>query len=226
VDTLPLAPVEAYKPESSKESLLDYAEPVPPATTSVVVAEPATETRTGRQKAVPKTEEKPPDAQDDTQPRFFAEEGRNIVLEPVSASVYNLTYACLLIPRFTQHHLTGDLAERLSEWMPEICIAFGWRLEFISVRPDYLHWLANVPPAASPSYMMRVIRQGISEKVFEEFPRFKKENPSGDFWAPGYLIMGDTQPAPARVIKDFIQQTRQRQGISNSLKPFTREFPG
>lgn len=226
VDTLPLAPVEAYKPESSKESLLDYAEPVPPATTSEVVAEPATETRTGRQKAVPKTEENPPDAQDDTQPRFFAEEGRNIVLEPVSASVYNLTYACLLIPRFTQHHLTGDLAERLSEWMPEICIAFGWRLEFISVRPDYLHWLANVPPAASPSYMMRVIRQGISEKVFEEFPRFKKENPSGDFWAPGYLIMGDTQPAPARVIKDFIQQTRQRQGISNSLKPFTREFPG
>jgi REP element-mobilizing transposase RayT/DNA-binding response OmpR family regulator len=226
VDTLPLAPVEAYKPESSKESLLDYAEPVPPATTSEVVAEPATKTRTGRQNAVPKTEEKTPDAQDDTQPRLPTEEGRNIVLEPVSASVYNLTYACLLIPRFTQHHLTGDLAERLSEWMPEICIAFGWRLEFISVRPDYLHWLANVPPAASPGYMMRVIRQRISEKIFEEFPRFKKENPSGDFWAPGYLIMGNTQPAPAQVIKDFIQQTRQRQGISNSLKPFSSEFPG
>ena len=235
---LPPPPLEAYKPESGKESQLDYAGPAP-ATTSEVVAEPATKmvaapqspveaatkTRTGRQKAVPKTEEKPPDAQDDTQPRLPAEEGRNIVLEPVSASVYNLTYACLLIPRFAQHHLTGDLAERLSEWMPEICIAFGWRLEFISVRPDYLHWLANVPPAASPSYMMRVVRQRISEKIFEEFPRFKKENPSGDFWAPGYLIMGGTQPAPAQMIKDFVQQTRQRQGISKSLEPFYREFP-
>lgn len=218
VDTLPLAPVEAYKSESGKESLLAYAEPVPPVTTSEVVAEPATITSTGRQKAIPNTEENPPDAQDDTQPRFPTEEGRNIVLEPVSASVYNLTYACLLVPRFAQHHLTGDLAERLSEWMPEICIAFGWRLEFISVRPDYLHWLANVPPAASPSYLMRVIRQRISEKIFEEFPRFKKENPSGDFWAPGYLIMGGTQPASAQVIKDFIQQTRLRQGITMPIK--------
>jgi len=210
----PPPPPEAYKPESGKESQLDYAEPAP-ATVSEVIAEPATKTRTGKQKAVPKTEEPLPDVQEDTQPGLPAEEGRNIVLEPVSASVYNLTYACLLIPRFAQHHLTGDLAERLSEWMQEICIAFGWRLEFIAVRPDYLHWLSNVPPAASPSYMMRIIRQRISEKIFEEFPRFKKENPSGDFWAPGHLIMGGTQPAPVQVIKDFIRQTRRRQGISN-----------
>ena len=64
----------------------------------------------------------------------------------------------------------------------------------------------------------RVIRQRISEKIFEEFPRFKKENPSGDFWAPGYLIMGGTQPASAQVIKDFIQQTRLRQGITMPIK--------
>jgi REP element-mobilizing transposase RayT/DNA-binding NarL/FixJ family response regulator len=225
-DAPPLAQVEAYKPESGKESQLNYAEPVPPATTSEVVAEPATKTRTGSQKAVPQAEENAPDVQVEPQPRFPAEEGRNIVLEPVSASVYNLTYACLLIPRFVHHYLTGDLAERLSEWMPEICIAFGWRLEFISVRPDYLHWLANVPPAASPSYMMRVIRQRISEKIFEEFPRFKKENPSGDFWAPGHMIMGGTQPAPAQVIKDFIQQTRRRQGITMPIKSSNREFHG
>lgn len=73
---------------------------------------------------------------------------------------------------------------------------------------------------------MRIICQRTSEKIFEEFPRFKKENPSGDFWAPGYLIMGGTQPAPAQMIKDFIQQTRQRQGISKSLTPFYREFHG
>jgi hypothetical protein len=66
---------------------------------------------------------------------------------------------------------------------------------------------------------MRITRQRISEKIFEEFPRFKKENPSGDFWAPGYLIMGGLQPVPAQVIKDFIQQTRRRQGISPQSEP-------
>jgi hypothetical protein len=61
---------------------------------------------------------------------------------------------------------------------------------------------------------MRMVRQHTSEKIFEDFPRFKNDNPSGDFWAPGYLIMGGSQPAPAQMIKDFIIQTRQRQGIS------------
>jgi REP element-mobilizing transposase RayT/DNA-binding NarL/FixJ family response regulator len=142
------------------------------------------------------------------------EQARKIVLEPVSPSVYNLDYACLLVPRFTHHHLIGDLSDELSEWVPNICIAFGWRLEYISVRPEHLLWIVNVPPATSPGYLMRMLRQHTSERVFSEFPRYKKENPSGDFWAPGYLILGGSQPPPAQLIKDFIAQTRQRQGIS------------
>lgn len=143
-----------------------------------------------------------------------AEMARKIVLEPISPAVYSLNYACLLIPRLPQHHLTGDLSDRVSDWVPHICIVFGWRLEYISVRPDYLLWIANVPPATSPGYLMRILRQHSSEMIFTDFPRLKKENPSGDFWAPGYLMMGGSQPPPAQLIKDFISQTRQRQGIT------------
>jgi REP element-mobilizing transposase RayT len=139
---------------------------------------------------------------------------RKIVLEPVSPSLYNLTYACLLVPRFPDHLLVGDLADRIAEWVPHICVAFGWRLEHISVHPDYLLWMVNIPPAASPAYLMRILRQHTSERIFAEFPRFGRENPSGDFWAPGYLIVGGTQSPPTRLIKEFIQQTRQRQGLS------------
>ncbi|MGZ6346576.1 MAG: IS200/IS605 family transposase, partial [Anaerolineales bacterium] len=141
------------------------------------------------------------------------EVARKIVLEPVTPAVYNLDYACLLLPRFPQHHMTGELLDRLGEWVPHICIAFAWRLEYISVRPEHLQWIVNVPPATSPAYLMRILRQHTSERIFSEFPYFKKENPSGDFWAPGYLIMGGSQPPPAQLIKDFINQTRQRQGI-------------
>ncbi len=135
------------------------------------------------------------------------------MLEPSSAGVYHLTYACLLVPRFTSHYLTGDVADRLSEWLPIICVAFGWRLEYLAVRPEYLQWIANVPPATSPGYLMRVMRQQISEKIFTAFPRLAKENPSGDFWAPGYLIMGSNQPHPPQLVKDYLKQIRQRQGL-------------
>ncbi len=155
---------------------------------------------------------------DETRPHSITEVAGRMMLEPVSPGLYNLTYACLLVPRFSSHYLTGDISDRVSEWLPQICIAFGWRLEYLAVRPEYVQWVVNVPPATSPGYLMRIMRQQTSEKIFTEFTRMKKENPSGDFWAPGYLIMGGTQPHPPQLVKDYIKQTRTRQGYSQPRK--------
>ena len=121
---------------------------------------------------------------DETRPHSMDEADERIVLEPVSPGVYNLTYACLLVPRFSSHYLTGDVADRLSEWLPNICVAFGWRLEYLAIRPEYLQWVANVPPATSPGYLMRVIRQQTSEKVFANLTRFKRKIPPAIFGRP------------------------------------------
>jgi len=155
---------------------------------------------------------------DETRPHSITEVAGRVMMEPISPGLYNLTYACLLVPRFSSHYLTGDISDRMSEWLPQICIAFGWRLEYLAVRPEYVQWVLNVPPSTSPGYLMRIMRSQTSEKIFTEFPRMKKENPSGDFWAPGYLIMGGTQPHPPQLVKDYIKQTRSRQGYSQPRK--------
>jgi REP element-mobilizing transposase RayT/DNA-binding response OmpR family regulator len=154
-----------------------------------------------------------PESIQETRPNSIAAGAHKIVLEPISPAVYNLDYACVLIPRFPQHHITGDLLDRLGEWVADLCISYFWRLNYISVRPDYMQWIVNVPPVTAPAHLMRILRQHTSARIFAEFPRFKRENPSGEFWAPGYLIMSGSQPPPAQLIKDFISQTRQRQGI-------------
>ncbi len=154
----------------------------------------------------------------ETRPHAVAESvtqvAHRILLEPASPAMADLTYACLLVPRFDTHHLVGDAADRLTEWVPQVCVAFGWRLEHLSVRPDYLQWVARVPPSTAPGHVMRVVRQQTSDRLFNEFPRFKKDNPSGDFWAPGYLIMGSSQPHPQHLVRSFIKQTRERQGLT------------
>jgi REP element-mobilizing transposase RayT len=155
---------------------------------------------------------------DETRPHSITEVAGRVIMEPASPGLYQLNYACLLVPRFNSHYLTGDLAARMGEWLPNICIAFGWRLEFVAIRPEYMQWVVSVPPNTSPGYLMRIMRQQTSEKIFAEFPRMKRENPSGDFWAPGYLIMGGTQPHPQQLVKDYIKQTRDRQGISQPRK--------
>ena len=52
---------------------------------------------------------------------------------------------------------------------------------------DYLQWIIRVGPATSPPHFMNITRQQTSQNLFENFTRFKQENRSKDFWAPGYL---------------------------------------
>jgi REP element-mobilizing transposase RayT len=164
---------------------------------------------------------RPTNVADYTRESPTTEAGRKLVLEPSSAGLYHLTYACLLLPRFSSHYLTGDLSESINEWLPNICVAFGWRLEFLAIRPEYLQWVANVQPNTSPGYLMRITRQQSSEKIFTEYPLYQKENPSNDFWAPGYLIMGGSQPHPPHLVRDYIRQTRLRQGQEATPKRAT-----
>ncbi|MCB9134936.1 MAG: IS200/IS605 family transposase [Anaerolineales bacterium] len=149
-------------------------------------------------------------------PQLYGEEFLHV--EPVLPSeptqaLYNLSFACVMLPRFPHHHLTSDLAVRIGEWIPQICVAFGWRVEHLAIRPEYVQFMVNVPPATSPGYLMRIITKVTSQRVFSSFPRFQDENPSGEFWAPGYLILSSTQLPPHRMVKDFITQTRKRQGF-------------
>jgi REP element-mobilizing transposase RayT len=135
-------------------------------------------------------------------------------LRSSSPVVYDINYACVLLPRLPEHHLTGDLSVNLSGWMRRLSLAFGWRLEYLAVRPGWLQWIACVAPETSPIHVVQLVRQRTSQLIFAEFPRYSAENPSDDFWAPGYLLVTSTKPLPGEMVQQFIRQTRLRQGIS------------
>ncbi len=155
----------------------------------------------------------PVDSESEIQAPIDSDETSQIVLEQVSSQLYTLSYACLVIPRFNTHYLVGDLAEFLYHQMKRICISFGWRLEYIDIRPEHLQWIMTVHAATSPTAFMRIIQQQTSTHILKEFPRLKRENSSGYFWAPGYMALVGTQPYPPEMIKDFIRLTRQQQGL-------------
>ena len=124
-----------------------------------------------------------------------------------------LSFVSLLIPRFSDHFLIGDVTDALEEWMKQICISYSWRLDAIAVRPGYLQWVMRVPLNANPSQFMRIVRQHTSRKIFDDFPRFKRQNMSGQFWAPGNFVVGGNQLQTLETINTFILQTRRSQGI-------------
>jgi putative transposase len=134
-------------------------------------------------------------------------------LEPAAAGLSQLNYTCVLIPRLPQHYLTRELSEKIGQWIQQVCLAFGWRLEGIALRPEYMQWTVQVTPTISPGNIVKIVRQRTSELIFEQFETLRKQNPSGDFWATGYLIVSGSQPPSAGLLRDYIQQTRRRQGI-------------
>jgi REP element-mobilizing transposase RayT len=139
--------------------------------------------------------------------------GETIEQEAFSTFPCDLSYSCLLIPRFSTHYLTGDITEYLAEWMRQICVSYGWRLDAIVVRPGYIQWVITVPPSANPAQFIRLTRKHTSQKIFDEFPRFKLLNMSGDFWAPGYYVTSGNQLLSLDSISNFTVMTRRQQGI-------------
>jgi DNA-binding response OmpR family regulator/REP element-mobilizing transposase RayT len=128
--------------------------------------------------------------------------------------MYNLSYACVLIPRLPKHTLTGDLGRRMAEWLQTIHLAFGWRLAHLAVRPSYLMWVSEVSPKTSAAGLIKTVRRHTSGWIFLEFPLMEKDNPSGEFWAPGYMAVTTGQLPTADELQVYIQNIRSRQGIA------------
>lgn len=143
----------------------------------------------------------------------FDNENEEIILEPLEQNPYAVSYTCLLLPKLGSHYLLGDVADRIQVVLKQISASFGWSLEFLTIKPDYLQWVFRVPLSTSTTYVMHVVRRQTSLQLFADFPRFKRENQSDDFWAPGYLIFWGAQPHPVEVIQRYILQTRRHQGI-------------
>jgi REP element-mobilizing transposase RayT/DNA-binding NarL/FixJ family response regulator len=124
-----------------------------------------------------------------------------------------LRYAFVLVPRLPKHRLEGDLAEKLATWLPELCVAYAWRLESMTVQPGFLQWMVSMPAGESPETAVRTLDAQLSLRIFDEFPRIGRDNPSGHFWAPGFMVLTGTAPTAAQV-NEYVEQTRARQGVS------------
>jgi REP element-mobilizing transposase RayT len=135
----------------------------------------------------------------------------DVVLEPVSTGTYELSYAFCLIPRFQNHLLKGDLAEDLYEMMKSLCVGHAWKLDLLSIKPEYLQWIVRSRANISSSNIVQIIRSKTSREIMANYPVIRQENPSHDFWAPGYMLAVGQELHPAEKVAGFIKLTRQQQ---------------
>ena len=140
------------------------------------------------------------------------DEGEDIILEAIDQNLYDLTYTCLLLPRFGSHQLSGGIADCIQEVIEQVSVSFGWNLDFLQIDSSYLQWTVRVPPSIFTTYVVQIFRTHTSIRVFINFPQLGEEQ-DNDFWAPGYLVFLGAQHNPVEIIDRYIRQARQQQGM-------------
>ncbi len=133
---------------------------------------------------------------------------RNVSVEFIRSDPYEMHFACILLPRFSSHKLTGDLANYLPQWLLQVCISHGWRMEHYRVDDEYLGWVLGVPPSDSPDRFMKIIRENTSEFILSNFGHIRRENLSNDFWAPGYMVVSGSKPITEEIVDRYIRLAR------------------
>lgn len=123
-------------------------------------------------------------------------------------------FTCVLIPHLMENRLAGDLADHLYSWAPLFCETQGWISVDLKIFPEALQWTVDAPAAASPGSLVRTIREQSSLDILMRFPTLIGGEAGGDFWAPGFLIVRGSDPPAAHMLKEFIRQTRLRQGLT------------
>ncbi len=121
-----------------------------------------------------------------------------------------LSYHFLILPRDGSQELVGEIADRLKEWIGELCKPPDSRLRHVSVYPNYILWKVALTPEISPAGHVQQIRRGLSERL-QQGTAEAEAGKIVDYWAPGYMVSADSGGIGLAEIQEYITQTRSRQ---------------
>ena len=80
----------------------------------------------------------------------------------------------------------------------------------LSVMPDHIHTVVEIPPTMSVSKALQLLKGASSREIFKVRPNFRKRYPKGHLWSPGkfYRSIGD---ADAETVIQYVRDQRLQQ---------------
>lgn len=112
----------------------------------------------------------------------------------------------ILVPGDPKTFLTGNLADDLAQWLPEICAAHQWDLDAIALRPVYVQITVAVPEYLSSQETIKTLRNESSDYIFLKYPNRKPTGKGQDFWAEEHLEFDREKPVSQHDLRIFINR--------------------
>jgi putative transposase len=94
---------------------------------------------------------------------------------------------------------------------------YSMKFETIGFDEDHVHFMLQSVPKYSASQIFRLVKSISAIKLFENYPKLKKDLWGGEFWSDGGYVATVGEGINADIIRKYIQQQGRK---SEQLKLF------
>ena len=108
------------------------------------------------------------------------------------------------------------------EILKEVAERHKIKINELSVMPDHIHTVVEIPSTMSVSKALQLLKGASSRELFKRKPHFKCRYPKGHFWSPGkfYRSVGDTD---AETVIQYVRDHRLQQTSLDTFQLTTNQ---
>lgn len=121
--------------------------------------------------------------------------------------VFALHVHLVFVTKYRRGVLTTEALQWLKIHFTKVCAMQGALLEACDGEDDYVHILANYPPAVSVAALVNALKGTSSRLLRREFPKIAKRYFKGTLWTPSYFA-ASTGGAMLEKIKKYVEDQR------------------
>jgi REP-associated tyrosine transposase len=125
----------------------------------------------------------------------------------IGQNLYHLEWC----PKYRYNMFKREENKKLcEEVLHEVAKRHKIKITELSVMPDHIHTVVDIPPTMSVSKTLQLLKGASSREIFKRRPHFRCRYPEGHLWSPGkfYSSVGD---ADAETILQYVRDQRLQQ---------------
>lgn len=134
----------------------------------------------------------------------------------IGQNLYHLEWC----PKYRFNMFKQEENKKLCEKiLQEIAKRHQIKITEMSVMPDHIHIIAQLPTTMSVSQAFHLLKGTSSRELFKQKPNYRHRYPKGHFWSPGkfYRTIGDAN------IENVIQYIREQRLQQTTLNGYSTD---
>ena len=127
-------------------------------------------------------------------------------LGKTSHSVYKIRYHIVTAVKYRKTLLNNEIEECITDTLKGISERYEIVIDEVGFDQNHIHIFCGAPPGMAPLRVVSIIKSITARKIFERFPKLKKQELwGGEFWSAGKYIGTVGEATSEKTIRNYIR---------------------